>query len=89
MARVLGNAGGLAVSALRPDGIDVALVIRLSPNHPRYGEIQSRHRAAIAQGNPSYRDPASGLTVMTSKFLADRGYCCLSGCRHCPFEQAQ
>jgi hypothetical protein len=77
------------MSVLRPDGIDVALVIRLSPKHPRFNEIQNRHRSAIAEGNPSYKDPASGLTVMTAKFLADRGYCCLSGCRHCPFEQAQ
>jgi len=77
------------MSVLRPDGIDVALVIRLSPKHPRFGEIQQRHQSAITEGNPSYKDPASGLTVMTAKFLADRGYCCLSGCRHCPFEQAQ
>ncbi|MEI7971025.1 MAG: DUF5522 domain-containing protein [Actinomycetota bacterium] len=77
------------MSVLRPDGIDVALVIRLNPKNPRFDEIQSRHSSAIEAGNPSYRDPASGLTVMTSKFLASRGYCCLSGCRHCPFEQAQ
>jgi hypothetical protein len=77
------------MSVLRPDGIDVALVIRLSPKHPRFNEICTRHHSAIAEGNPSYKDPASGLTVMTAKFLADRGYCCLSGCRHCPFEQAQ
>ena len=76
------------MSVLRPDGIDVALVIRLSSKHPRFGEIQQRHQSAIAEGNPNYKDPASGLTVMTAKFLADRGYCCLSGCRHCPFEQA-
>ena len=23
--------------------------------------------------------------VFTGKFLKDRGYCCESGCRHCPY----
>ncbi len=23
--------------------------------------------------------------VFTEKFLLDRGYCCESGCRHCPY----
>jgi hypothetical protein len=23
--------------------------------------------------------------VFTAKFLRERGYCCESGCRHCPF----
>jgi Family of unknown function (DUF5522) len=24
-------------------------------------------------------------TVFTEKLLRDRGYCCESGCRHCPY----
>jgi hypothetical protein len=24
--------------------------------------------------------------VFTEKFLRERGYCCESGCRHCPYE---
>lgn len=58
---------------------------RLSPRHPRFAEISSRHTAALAEGAPCYIDPDSGLTVFTAAFLADRGYCCDSGCRHCPF----
>ncbi|PHN03791.1 DUF5522 domain-containing protein [Flavilitoribacter nigricans] len=27
----------------------------------------------------------NGLYVFTEKFLRDRGYCCRSGCRHCPY----
>ncbi len=27
----------------------------------------------------------NGLMVLTEKFLLDRGYCCGSGCRHCPY----
>ena len=26
-----------------------------------------------------------GLYVFTEKFLRERGYCCESGCRHCPW----
>jgi len=33
-----------------------------------------------------YHDPVTGNTVFTAQFLADRGYCCESGCRHCPYE---
>lgn len=34
---------------------------------------------------PVYADPVSGLSVFTAAFLASRGYCCESGCRHCPY----
>lgn len=27
----------------------------------------------------------NGLMVFTRAFLETRGYCCESGCRHCPF----
>ncbi|HLX65555.1 MAG TPA: DUF5522 domain-containing protein [Puia sp.] len=27
-----------------------------------------------------------GLIVLTEKYHLDRGYCCGSGCRHCPFD---
>lgn len=27
-----------------------------------------------------------GLLVFTVTFLRKRGYCCKSGCRHCPYE---
>jgi len=58
---------------------------RLAPNHPRYREILEQHSRAVADGQPCYADPATGLSVFTAAFLADRGYCCDSGCRHCPF----
>ena len=28
----------------------------------------------------------SGLFVFTEKYHLDRGYCCRSGCKHCPYE---
>lgn len=27
----------------------------------------------------------NGKWVFTEKFLSKRGYCCQSGCRHCPY----
>jgi hypothetical protein len=27
----------------------------------------------------------NGLMVLTAEFLRKRGYCCDSGCRHCPY----
>ena len=48
-------------------------------------EILRRHRTALDDGLPVYADPQSGLSVFTSEFLARRGFCCESGCRHCPF----
>ncbi len=32
-----------------------------------------------------YQDPVTGLYVLTRVYLLKRGYCCGSGCRHCPF----
>jgi len=58
---------------------------RLSPVHPHFDEIMLRHRDAMADALPTYRDPVSGFAVFTAAFLADRGDCCDSGCRHCPF----
>lgn len=32
-----------------------------------------------------YVDKVSGLLVFTEKYHIKRGYCCKSGCRHCPY----
>jgi hypothetical protein len=61
---------------------------RLSSTHPRRVEILRRHDDAIEANEPVYLDPATGLSVFTAEFLARRGYCCDSGCRHCPFVSA-
>jgi len=29
----------------------------------------------------------NGFYVFTEKYLKDRGYCCGSGCRHCPYSE--
>ncbi len=58
---------------------------RLSPANPRYASILAAHEQALAAGEALYRDPESGLYVLTARYLADRGTCCSRGCRHCPY----
>lgn len=60
---------------------------RLSPHHSRYEEILALHRAAVAAGDPGYLDPDTGLFVITAEVHRRRGFCCGSGCRHCPYEE--
>ncbi len=43
------------------------------------------HAAALAAGEQTYVDPATGYLVMTSDALAAQGNCCGNGCRHCPY----
>ena len=49
--------------------------------------IMDAHAASLVSGDPVYVDPLTMRSVMTAAFLASRGQCCTSGCRHCPFEQ--
>jgi Family of unknown function (DUF5522) len=58
---------------------------RLSPEDPDYAEIREAHAEALRSGADTYVDPRSGFTVLTAGFLARRGSCCESGCRHCPY----
>ena len=58
---------------------------RLAPDHPMRAEILAAHEAAIEAGRPSYDDPATGYQVFTAIELLERGGCCDSGCRHCPY----
>jgi Family of unknown function (DUF5522) len=58
---------------------------RLAPDHPLRPEILAAHDAAMERGEAGYADPATGLFVLTAAFLAGRGDCCASGCRHCPY----
>ena len=39
----------------------------------------------MAAGESTYTDPRTGYRVFTSAYLASRGACCGSGCRHCPY----
>jgi len=37
----------------------------------------------LVEGVDYYRE--GPYLVFTAKFLRERGYCCESGCRHCPY----
>lgn len=75
------------MTALRDDGLGAPLPARLPAGEGRRAEIVRRHDDAMRAGAPTYTDPTSGFAVFTASFLAERGYCCDSGCRHCPYEQ--
>jgi len=38
---------------------------------------------ALVEGVDYYIE--DGLKVFTAHYLRNRGYCCQSGCRHCPY----
>jgi len=40
---------------------------------------------ASARGEENYTDPETGRIVLTEYAHRKRGYCCQSGCRHCPY----
>jgi hypothetical protein len=61
------------------------LTSRLSPRHGAYAHVLAAHHRALHDGAPGYLDPLSGLFVFTAQELWDRGACCHSECRHCPF----
>jgi ABC-type Fe3+-hydroxamate transport system substrate-binding protein/diphthamide synthase (EF-2-diphthine--ammonia ligase) len=44
-----------------------------------------RHEAACKEGQTIYADPETGYSVFTELAHKQRGYCCGSGCRHCPY----
>ncbi len=58
---------------------------RLSPEHPRYLDILAAHDRALAAGEHGYLDPSTGAFVFTALGLWERGHCCDTGCRHCPY----
>jgi hypothetical protein len=72
---------------LRPGHVETPHPRRLSPRHRARAAILAAHADAVARGVPTYRDPVSGYSVFTAAFLAQRGRCCDTGCRHCPYVQ--
>jgi hypothetical protein len=49
-------------------------------------EWDEAHAAAERAGQDGYLDPRTGYFVFTSAALRARGWCCGSGCRHCPYD---
>lgn len=75
-----------ATDRLRADGLTRPRIDRLDPADPDYGPAMEAHNTAVDAGLEGYVDPESGLFVMTAYYLAERGWCCGRGCRHCPYE---
>jgi len=48
-------------------------------------EIERCHQQAITRNQNAYIDPITKYQVFTSQFLLQRGWCCGSSCRHCPY----
>ncbi len=59
---------------------------RLALDAPQREQRLAAHDAAMAADQEGYTDPVNGMFVMTAKALAAKGFCCDSGCRHCPYE---
>ena len=68
-----------------PDDRRLPLATRLAPEHPAYELIIDAHEAAVQRGLAGYLDPLSGSFVFTAAAHWERGTCCVSGCRHCPY----
>jgi hypothetical protein len=68
-----------------PPELRVPHPARCDPNRPDCAEILARHTEAMAAERDTYVDPATGYQVWTARFLWERGYCCETGCRHCPW----
>src|SRR5436309_1435414 len=43
----------------------------------------AKEPSTLVEGTDFYYD--KGLMVLTAHFLRKRGFCCGSGCRHCPY----
>jgi hypothetical protein len=52
---------------------------------PLPGDIEEIHRVACKKGQTMYVDPQTGYKVFTALAHLQRGKCCGSKCRHCPF----
>jgi Family of unknown function (DUF5522) len=74
---------------LRLDWRQLPAPSRLPLDRPDRDEILTRHDRALASGMSTYLDPTSGWIVFTANYLAERGYCCSAGCRHCPWVDAR
>ncbi len=61
---------------------------RLPLDRPDRAEILARHERALAARLSTYVDPKTQFVVLTADYLAERGYCCSVGCRHCPWVDA-
>ncbi|MEX1179084.1 MAG: DUF5522 domain-containing protein [Nitriliruptor sp.] len=70
-----------------PEDRRAPLVARLDPRRVDHAAVVAAHERALATGDDGYLDPSTGYLVFSAQALWDRGRCCYSGCRHCPYEE--
>ena len=58
----------------------------MNPPDATRGDWRRLHDEASRNRETFYLDPETGLAVFTEFGLRQRGRCCGSGCRHCPYE---
>ena len=57
---------------------------RLAASDSESDDESPTQNAEVQEGRDYYLE--NGLLVFTATFLSKRGYCCESGCRHCPYD---
>jgi hypothetical protein len=58
---------------------------RFRSEEPGYADALAAHEHSIELDTYGYRDPRTGLLVFSARYLWERGFCCDTGCRHCPY----
>jgi ABC-type Fe3+-hydroxamate transport system substrate-binding protein/diphthamide synthase (EF-2-diphthine--ammonia ligase) len=75
-------------SAYRRVTFDDPASTSATSNEPPVTDVEDYatvHDRASANGESFYADPATGYQVFTEHAHRQRGKCCGSGCRHCPY----
>jgi ABC-type Fe3+-hydroxamate transport system substrate-binding protein/diphthamide synthase (EF-2-diphthine--ammonia ligase) len=60
-------------------------IVQANNDVPDMEDFDRLHREACSAGSLSYPDPVTGYKVFTELAHRQRGKCCGSGCRHCPY----
>jgi hypothetical protein len=56
-------------------------------NSDGHADPSARQDVELREGVDYYVE--NGLLVFTAEFLRKRGFCCESGCRHCPYRDRE
>lgn len=59
-------------------------IITISCKVYKFVGMYSQNPNDLVEGEDYYLTP-EGYKVFTEKYHLGRGYCCKSGCRHCPY----
>ena len=62
------------------------LTERLDPARSDHAAVVAAHERSLVADEDGYLDPSTGYFVFNAQALWERGECCSSGCRHCPYE---